>query len=119
MGQSKEVKRPDVVLDVPMPWYDWIQKQIDLHPQYWPHLEGLYAKEKYGGLRVHYAILAVDDETWAALEEFENFLEEGCAQLCSICGATPTTMVRQNGWLYTACKNHVPPKESDTHGYEN
>lgn len=96
---------------VPDPWDVWIRKQVENHPEFWPMIASLDGKEKFGELRLHYSVPedvlnTADERDLHALEEFIQFLEEGCAQLCAVCGATGATPRWLNSWVLPMCDDH-------------
>lgn len=77
-------------------WSKLLQELEDLLPK---GVE-VYAKEKYGSLRVY-----VDEPYLGQLEAILCTFEMRSVETCQVCGE-PGNRVVKEGWVYTRCEEH-------------
>ena len=86
------------------------QLQFNTDKNSYPQVEATQVKEKYGGLRFYYIILASDKENkWrerhcGVIDGIVSFAEYLSEETCEKCGSTGDASLTEGSWLKTLCK---------------
>jgi len=88
------------------------QLQFDTDRNNYPQVEATQVKEKFGGLRFYYIILASDkkdkyrERHCGAIDGMISFTEFLSQETCEICGSMEN-VIQTKGWIKSLCKNCI------------